>query len=113
MPAGAPHLHQHLVILEQARAISPIENGTTMTDRRKRTTMTDWHISAAAAGEIADKGTAPKILNYLLTQEILTRFKGNEGWVYAPNRKHTGRMRKMLYELQTSQDEIWKVVATL
>jgi len=26
---------------EQARAISPIEDGTTMTDRRKRTTMTD------------------------------------------------------------------------
>jgi len=64
-------------------------------------------------GEIANKGTAPKILNYLLTQEILTRFKGDEGWVYAPNRKHAGRMRKMLYELQTSQDEIWKVVATL
>jgi hypothetical protein len=64
-------------------------------------------------GEIADKGTAPKILNYLLTQEILTRFKGNEGWVYAPNRKHAGRMRKMLYELQTSQDEIWKGVAAL
>jgi hypothetical protein len=41
MPPGAPHLHQPLVILEQARAISPIENGTTMMDRRKRTTKTD------------------------------------------------------------------------
>jgi hypothetical protein len=64
-------------------------------------------------GEIADRGTAPKILNYLLTQEVLNRFKGDEGWVYAPNRKHAGRMRKMLYELQTSQDEIWKAVAAL
>ncbi|WP_338830754.1 NACHT domain-containing protein [Bradyrhizobium sp. 27S5] len=64
-------------------------------------------------GDIADKGTAPKILNHLLTLEILTRFKGDEGWVYAPNRKHAGRMRTMLYELQTSQDEIWKATAGL
>jgi hypothetical protein len=64
-------------------------------------------------GEIADNGSAPKILNYLLTQDMLTRFKGDEGWVYVPNRKHAGRMRTMLYELQTSQDEIWKAVATL
>lgn len=64
-------------------------------------------------GDIADKGTAPKILNYLLTQDILTRFKGDEGWVYSPNRKHAGRMRTMLYELQTSQDEIWKAVSTV
>jgi hypothetical protein len=64
-------------------------------------------------GEIAEKGTAPKILNFLLTQDILDRFKGDKGWVYAPNRKHAGRMRKMLYELQTSQDEIWKAVSNL
>jgi hypothetical protein len=64
-------------------------------------------------GEVADKATAPRILNFLLTQEILTKFKGNEGWVYAPNRKHAGRMRKMLYELQTSQDSIWTDIAAL
>ncbi len=32
---------------------------------------------------------------------------------YAPNRKHAGRMRKMLYELQTSQDAIWQDVTAL
>jgi len=62
-------------------------------------------------GEIADKGVAPKIVNYLLGHDVLTKFKGNEGWVYAPNRKFAGRMRRMLYELQTSQDEIWIEVA--
>jgi hypothetical protein len=58
-------------------------------------------------GEIADKGMAPKIVNYLINRGVLTKFKGNEGWVYAPNRKFAGRMRQMLYELQTSRDEIW------
>lgn len=65
-------------------------------------------------GEVADKGMAPKIVNYLLSHDVLTKFKGNEGWVYAPNRKFAGRMRRqMLYELQTSQDQIWKDVASL
>jgi hypothetical protein len=64
-------------------------------------------------GEIADKGTPPKILNYLLSEDILARHKGDEGWIYSPNRKHAGRMRKMLYELQTSQDEIWQAVVAL
>jgi hypothetical protein len=62
-------------------------------------------------GEIADKDTAPKVVNYLFGLDVLTKFKGNEGWVYAPNRKFAGRMRRMLYELQTSQDEIWTSVA--
>jgi hypothetical protein len=64
-------------------------------------------------GEIADNATPPKILNYLLSQGILARHKGDEGWIYSPNRKHAGRMRKMLYELQTSQDEIWQAVVAL
>jgi len=33
-------------------------------------------------GEIADKGVAPTIVNYLLGHDVLTKFKGNEGWVY-------------------------------
>lgn len=64
-------------------------------------------------GEVKDRGLAPKIVNYLLSHDVLTRFKGDEGWVYAPNRKLAGRMRRMLYELQTSQDQIWTDVASL
>lgn len=64
-------------------------------------------------GEIADKAVTPKIVNYLLNAGVLTRFKGNEGWVYAPNRKFAGRMRQMLYELQTSQDPIWTDIAAI
>jgi hypothetical protein len=64
-------------------------------------------------GQLAEKGTAGKILNLLLSEEILTKFRGDEGLVYAPNRKHAGRMKKMLYELKTSQEAIWKAVSAL
>jgi len=62
-------------------------------------------------GQVAEKRTADKILNMLLTEGILTKFRGSEGEVYAPNRKHAGRMKKMLYELKTSQDPLWKAVS--
>jgi hypothetical protein len=43
----------------------------------------------------------------LLTNNVLSRFKGDEGWVYTPNRALAGRMKRMLYELRVSQDPIW------
>jgi hypothetical protein len=58
-------------------------------------------------GQLASQNTATEILNMLLREDILTRFKGDEGYVYAPNRKHAGRMKKMLYELKTSHDALW------
>ncbi|WP_316171272.1 NACHT domain-containing protein [Bradyrhizobium sp. SZCCHNRI1058] len=64
-------------------------------------------------GDVSDKAAVSKIVNYLLNAGVLTRFKGNEGWVYSPNRKFAGQMRQMLYELQTSQDHIWNDVAAL
>jgi energy-coupling factor transporter ATP-binding protein EcfA2 len=64
-------------------------------------------------GQVAEKGTTGKILNLLLTEDILKKFKGSEGLVYTPNRKYAGRMRAMLYELKTSQDPIWLAVTKL
>jgi hypothetical protein len=64
-------------------------------------------------GQLASKGVANEILNRLLKDNILTVFKGNEGPVYAPNRKHAGRMKKMLYELQTSQDSLWTDITAI
>jgi hypothetical protein len=64
-------------------------------------------------GQIAQKGVADKIVNLLLSNELLTRSKGSEGHVYSPVRKHAGRMRQMLYELKTSQDPIWLEVSKL
>jgi hypothetical protein len=58
-------------------------------------------------GQLASKNTASDILNLLIREGILDRFKGDEGYVYAPNRKHAGRMKQMLYELKTSRDVLW------
>jgi hypothetical protein len=57
-------------------------------------------------GQVALR-TVPQIINLLLREDILTRFRGKEGEVYAPNRKFAGRMKQMLYELTTSNDPIW------
>jgi hypothetical protein len=54
-----------------------------------------------------------KILRLLVRENIITRFRGEEGWVFAPQRAQAGRMRKMLEELNTSTDPIWTEVAAL
>jgi hypothetical protein len=59
------------------------------------------------------QGAAPKVLNLLLREGLLTRFKGNEGWVYSPNRSEAGRMKRMLEELRSSNEPIWQTVGTL
>jgi hypothetical protein len=64
-------------------------------------------------GQVAEKKTVTQVINLLLRQDILEEFKGREGTVYAPKRKHAGRMKKMLYELKTSHDPIWLEVAQL
>jgi hypothetical protein len=63
-------------------------------------------------GQVARR-TVPQILNLLIREQILTRFRGKEGEVYAPNRKLAGRMKQMLYELKTSNDPIWIEVSNL
>ena len=64
-------------------------------------------------GQLAAKNTAQEIVNMLLKSELLGRFKGDEGWVYTPNRNHAGRMKQMLYELETSQDPLWTAVSQM
>jgi hypothetical protein len=57
--------------------------------------------------------TAHKILNMLIHEEILTKFPGDEGPVYVPERSHAHRMRKMLDELNVSLDPIWQQVSEI
>jgi len=56
---------------------------------------------------------APKVLNLLETNNILTHFRGVEGRVYKPNRAQAGRMKQMLDELRASDDPLWKEVGEL
>jgi NACHT domain len=63
--------------------------------------------------KVAAPAVSDRIVNLLLREQILERFKGDEGWVYSPNREFAGRMKRMLYELKASQDPIWIAVSTI
>lgn len=64
-------------------------------------------------GKIASSGTVTKIINILLKEDIIERFKGDEGFVYKPKRSHTERMQRIINELNTSSDSIWADVSSL
>lgn len=64
-------------------------------------------------GRIATPGLTTKILNLLISKGVLERFKGHEGWVYAPVRSNAARMQRLLDELRASEDELWKDVGDL
>lgn len=62
---------------------------------------------------IASRSTSGKILNLMKADGLLTSFRGDEGEVYAPVRSHAGRMQKILDELKSSEDPLWKKVGGL
>jgi hypothetical protein len=64
-------------------------------------------------GTIGSSSTANRILNLLIQDDILTKFRGDEGQVYAPVRKNAERMTKMLAALNLSDDPIWLRCSTL
>lgn len=56
---------------------------------------------------IYDKKLAKKILNYLENEKILSTHLGDEGKIYAGNKKFLPRIEKILENLTLSKDEIW------
>lgn len=56
---------------------------------------------------------ADSIVKLLMSHGFIERFKGNEGWVYTPVRRFTGRMDKIRSELTLSDDSIWTEVTAL
>ena len=54
-----------------------------------------------------------KILNKLLTEGILSRHKGDDGYIYTPNRKESSRVKQLLDELTLSEDPLWEYVTSL
>jgi len=55
----------------------------------------------------ASKKVATSVVNLLLREEVLTRHKGDEGWVYNPSRSETSRVSRLLAELRSSADPLW------
>ena len=64
-------------------------------------------------GDKSDSKICDKIINKMLTDELITKHKGKEGWVYSPILKHTSRMIKILEDLTNSQDELWTFATEL
>ena len=64
-------------------------------------------------GVSANKQLGGKILNKLLDEGLVTRIKGDEGYVYKPVRSKTGRIDKMLTDLTLSEDPVWLMISEL
>ena len=60
-----------------------------------------------------DKKLRDKILNKLLTENILSRHPGSEGYIYSPNRKESSRVKQLLEELTLSNDPLWIYASNL
>ena len=64
-------------------------------------------------GASANKQLGKKILNKLLDEDLVTRHKGDEGYIYSPVRRETERVKKMLTDLTLSEDPVWKNISAL
>ncbi|MFC5737481.1 hypothetical protein [Sinirhodobacter huangdaonensis] len=65
-------------------------------------------------GRLPGRKVYDKVLNIMLRESILTRFKGDDGWVYSPNRSEmAGRMSAILDELSSSEDPLWQEISDL
>lgn len=53
------------------------------------------------------------ILKLLLREKAITKFKGDDGWVYKPVRRLTERMSRIKSELTLSEDSLWHDVNEL
>ncbi|SDG27928.1 hypothetical protein [Bosea robiniae] len=53
------------------------------------------------------------IISILMREGILDRHKGDEGWIYAPQRSQTARIRLILEQLRSSVDPLWKDIDDL
>lgn len=62
---------------------------------------------------ISTKKISQSILAELRDEKLITRIQGDEGFVYKPVRKETGRMDKMLTDLTLSKDPLWLKVSQM
>lgn len=61
-------------------------------------------------GSGISRKTGNYILNLLMRESILDRHKGDEGWIYSPQRKYTSRVDSILEQLRSSSDPLWSEV---
>jgi hypothetical protein len=64
-------------------------------------------------GSRVDKATFEKMLRLLLEEKIVTRHKGDYGYVYKPVRNRKGRINKIMNEGTLSEDPLWETISKL
>ena len=64
-------------------------------------------------GTSANKQLGEKLLRCLLDEKLVTRHKGDEGFIYKPIRSEMGRIDKILTDLTLSTDPLWIKISTL
>ena len=62
---------------------------------------------------VSTKKISQSILSALRDEKLVIRIQGDEGFVYKPVRKETGRMDKMLTDLTLSRDPLWIKVSQM
>ena len=62
---------------------------------------------------VSTKKISQSILSALRDEKLVIRIQGDEGYVYKPVRKETGRMDKMLTDLTLSRDPLWIKVSQM
>lgn len=58
-----------------------------------------------------DKSAADKVLHYLDTERIIRKIKGDQGWLYIPQRRHMKRMGQIVADQKQSDDPLWAMVS--
>ena len=64
-------------------------------------------------GIAVNKSLGEKILKALLDENLVTRHKGDEGFIYKPVRGEMGRIDKMLTDLTLSTDPLWVLISSM
>lgn len=64
-------------------------------------------------GSSVNRPLGEKILGALLDEKLITRHKGDEGYIYKPVRGETGRIDKMLTDLTLSTDQLWIKISNM
>ncbi|MBQ7329433.1 MAG: hypothetical protein IJX01_05960 [Oscillospiraceae bacterium] len=64
-------------------------------------------------GASANKQLGEQLLHYLLEEKLVTRHKGDEGFIYKPVRGEMGRIDKILTDLTLSSDPLWIKISAL
>lgn len=64
-------------------------------------------------GSSVNKPLGEKILGYLLDEKLVTRYKGDEGYIYKPVRGKMGRIDKIFTDLTLSEDPLWMKISDL